>query len=321
MSRWSEYIPLSDYYAREVGVPLREAVQTVGKVIEEGVRTGKLQTFEMVSYLAERNWTELGRPSYRVSTALAEALVETDLDIQAKHIRFPHSVFGIEIPRGFTLLNAQGRRLLGLLVTATRLSPTGDQAGAYVLGIEAPDGEGPWGFTVCQTWEGEEETPATFRVRLDPDDVVGERLKEMTTKRVDDAVTVPESRARLVALALGAALFAVGANSKFVRPIQAGGKRQGRKAHNRPPEPRRWSLGADIVLPRRGKPAGPTEPTEGSGRSLQWAHVRQGHLRLVPTGPRSERTYVLRYIAPTVVRPDLPLAPRATRHLLDQGGQ
>jgi hypothetical protein len=123
----------------------------------------------------------------------------------------------------------------------------------------------------------------------------------------------------MVSLVLGSAMFAVAANSRFVRRVETHGKkRTGRRAGNRPPEPRRWTLGADILLPR-GRAAGGEESDDASDedRSLRFGHIRQGHLRFTPCGPREDRSYVLRYIAPTIVRADLPLAPMATRHAMD----
>lgn len=329
---WTGYTPAFDIYAKQAGIPLPKAIDELGATIQRGVAEGSLLINEAIGHLAERTWNTMGRPSYRVAPALADALADTDLDLDATFIRFPHPVFGIELPASFDLRNRGGHRLEGLLVSAVREETT--QAGR-AIGIDAPDGAGDWRFIVLQTWRDEDGAPVVFTLSLKPGDRVGARIREIEAnadfseayvkRGHDGTITGEDALRRIIALALGSALFAVGANARLVRPVgrppEARKKRQGRRADRRPPEPRRWVLGADISLPGRAdRPAGAgadTDDEDAPGRSLRWSHVRQGHLRLTPTGPRSDRRYVLRYIAPTIVRPDLPLAPRATRHAMD----
>jgi hypothetical protein len=317
MSRWTEYTPSFDYVARKEGIPLPEAIALVGDAVKHGIENGSLAFNEAFSFSCEERWNRLGRPSYRVALPLAEALTRTDLDLKGSFLRFPHAAFALELPSSFVLRNQSGGRLSGLLVSGANdfvLAP-----GARGIRVEAPDGEGTWRFIVMQLWEGEFE-PVSCILTLAPTDSVGEKLRAaLNAKSHDASITDEKTTQQLVALAMGAALFAVGSN-KFVRPVGTGlpSKRRGRRAGNRPPEPRRWTLGADIQLPRGGAVRSATDETSepGEGRELQWAHIRQGHLRLTPSGPREDRSYVLRYIAPTVVRADLPLAPRATRHAM-----
>ncbi len=69
-----------------------------------------------------------------------------------------------------------------------------------------------------------------------------------------------------------------------------------------------FRLGSEIDLPqpmvRYTTEDGPEQPT---GRELQFAHVRSGHLRLQPKGKREDPHYELVFIKPTVIRPDLPI--------------
>jgi hypothetical protein len=55
-----------------------------------------------------------------------------------------------------------------------------------------------------------------------------------------------------------------------------------------------------------------------TGRHLERGHIRSGHLHWYATGPRKPgpgeiNDYVLKWVAPTIVRPDLPLAPVKSR--------
>jgi len=60
-----------------------------------------------------------------------------------------------------------------------------------------------------------------------------------------------------------------------------------------------------------------------SGRHLTTGHIRSGHLHWYRTGSRKaeEGTYTIKWIAPTVVRPDLPLVPVRTRAIKPPSGR
>jgi hypothetical protein len=125
-------------------------------------------------------------------------------------------------------------------------------------------------------------------------------------------------RREVLALVVGAAMFAVSANSGLVKRVEraSGSKNKKRKRKVFAPRPNTWTLGADIQLPGGRSESSPGE-SDGPSGELRFSHIRQGHLRMQRVGPRADPSYVLKYIGPTVVRPDLPLAERATRHRLD----
>lgn len=324
MSRWTQFNTSFDRLARETGISLNEAHASMLEGVRSGLLEQRMTVSDLLAHLLETGWARLGRPSYRVARPLAEALLSTDLDVEAQYIRLPHKVFAVELPVGFDAIrNREGHKLESLLVGATRMPDLGrgpDGIKASGLKIELPDG-GPdrFQFLVIQRWE-QEKVATTFTLSLDRTDTIESRIRCLVNSPGHDpTVTDEEMGRRVIGLALGAALFAVGANSRFVRPVTPGTKRNGRRAHQcRAPEARRWTLGADIQLPRGRSVSSSSEPSDGEGRELKFAHLRQGHLRLTPVGPVADRRYVLKYIAPTVVRPDLPLAPMATRHAMDK---
>jgi len=316
VTAWTSYIPSFEALGRMLAIPMPQAIERIRKVTADGIFQGLISRNEAFAVVAEETWNSLGRPSYRVALPLATALTETRLNIDEKFLYFPHEVFAVDIPSGLDIRNNDGNRLLGLLVgRASRADLRGPRGDGPQLVVTTPRTDGSWNLIILQTWENA-PSPSQCFVTLTPDSTVEERLNvpldgaEQVTPSTDDKTT-----RQMISLAIGAALFAVSANSRFVKPIHRhSSKHSKRKAANRPPEPRRWSLGADIRLPNRPSA---TAATGNTGDGLQWAHLRQGHLRLTPCGPLDSRHYELRYIAPTIVRPDLPMVPAATRHTLE----
>lgn len=67
---------------------------------------------------------------------------------------------------------------------------------------------------------------------------------------------------------------------------------------------RGWKVGSEIDLPR--PLVNRLERRDPTGRELEYGHVRSGHMRMQPCGEGS-RDRKLIFVAPTVVRPDLPI--------------
>jgi len=70
------------------------------------------------------------------------------------------------------------------------------------------------------------------------------------------------------------------------------------------------TLGRAIDLPRP-LAATQTHASGGGTHILHWSHSRSAHARWQPVGPRKDPSYELRFIAPVIVRPDLPARPHA----------
>lgn len=305
---------------------------------------------------AECAWHDDGRPSYQIAGPLSEALQSTDLRLGVRHVRFPHRAFAIEMPQegpGVIREPDSGRRLLAVLVTSVYAGEpdSADRPGSSTvcadqpLEARAPDGERSFRLMVVQSWEDEEdEDPpwmlstmnikhtveeACQRTLMQPFREVGKRPSSKT----EDPTCRPGSQVmeRVLRLVFGAALFAVGANTSFISPVPEDKrhrrKRERQEKRGRAINPgdeltRRWSLGANILLPGGGDATGSTrtDAAERERYALQWSHMRQGHLRMSRCGPRSDWHYTLHYIAPTVVKPELgfPTDYQATRHALSE---
>jgi hypothetical protein len=63
-------------------------------------------------------------------------------------------------------------------------------------------------------------------------------------------------------------------------------------------------VGSEIALPRYERTQDDDE--HGTGKSLEYGHMRSGHMRMQPHGKGNKERKLI-FIPPTVVRPDLPI--------------
>lgn len=307
----------------------------------------------LIQLSAELAWHEDHRPCYQLAPSLSGALQGTSLNMLTEHVRFPHRSFALELPLGTggIMDPGTGKRLLAVLVSAVwagEVLRTSRQEWNVVKGgtpvfAQAPDGKNDFRLCLVQRWEGEDDTDppwflTTFKIGENVGEVASWGIKAPFrdlgpggTPRRTVSYTTPsrETLNRIVRLSIGAALFAVGANSMFLQEVpeerrrrrrRERQERRGRAVNPEDFKERRWALGANIRLPGPGvRLEGETEELR-EARGLRWSHLRQGHLRWVRCGPRSDWHYELRYIAPTVVKPELgfPEGYRARGHTLDQ---
>lgn len=68
-----------------------------------------------------------------------------------------------------------------------------------------------------------------------------------------------------------------------------------------------WCVGSEIALPTPAVDHKYIDGERPATGGLSTSHVRSGHMRIQPMGPRDNRRYEMIFIAPTVVRPDLPM--------------
>lgn len=287
-----------------------------------GTSVGGAARIALTAGLLERHWVDTGRPSYRVSPTLGAALVNTGLKFSVAFLRLPHAVFSVEIPDGVDLFESggDGWRLESILIGAK--NPEGllvRQDGMFSrmasVPWTAPTGEGGVLLSVVMRYKGGGR--GVFAHKFPEGVSIEESLRHVSEIR--SWPTARETHRReVLALVVGAAMFAVSANSGLVKRVEraSGSKNKKRKRKVFAPRPKTWTLGADIQLPG-GRSESSLGESDGPSGELRFSHIRQGHLRMQRVGPRADPSYVLKYIGPTVVRPDLPLAERATRHRLD----
>jgi hypothetical protein len=76
-----------------------------------------------------------------------------------------------------------------------------------------------------------------------------------------------------------------------------------------------FEVGRDIKLPRlpRKYDKKPEKETRGE---LAFGHIVSGHMKMQPHGPRNSLRKLI-FVAPYIVRPDCPLKPKATPHMVE----
>jgi hypothetical protein len=127
------------------------------------------------------------------------------------------------------------------------------------------------------------------------------------------------ARRRVLSLVIATMLIAISHDKRLIKPEQRGLKHKlkAEKARKRGDKSaglgnKGFLVGADIKLPKDLRKA-ISEPAGTEGSRLNYGHVRSGHLRVQPYGKQGEKkSYKVIFIAPMLVRPDLPLKPKLT---------
>lgn len=320
MAKYTPYKTTFDCARRVLGVSKKEAVAAILETIHYGT-AGSCAANELAVLAGETAWDSMGRPSYRIAPHLVQGLMRTSLDIEARYLRFPHSVFSIEIPNSIHIRNNDEERLESLLICSLAPASSEHQTREqFVLDCVPipPNGTDPIRLIFVEFWEdSDKKGVANLTISLEPGHVISERLKTVFTRPGHDSTIVSDTTlSQMVSLGLGAALFAVG-SGRFVKWVGSANKNRQGKRNNKKKSDKIWMLGTDIRLPGTKSKSSDSHPGEPTGRHLKWAHLVQGHLKMQPRGPANDRSYSLIYIAPTVARPDLEFPPQATRHVID----
>lgn len=339
MTRYGEMLTCHDRAARiftgRVPNPREYATEFLQRTIVEDARQSG-DSSPVVHLVAERGYEALKRPSYQVDGKLCAALQETRLDLDPRHLQFPHAAFALELPLegpGVIQDEGSGRCLMAILIASVTRRSRGQAVGYK---CEIPVNESAWNTVIVQRWEEEDALdPAWFLIKQEDGFTVAEAVERACSRPFRETVyseddggvrASQDTLRRMARLAIGASLFAVGANTKFcTRVPEPRAKRKRREKAQKKGQPvslddvevQRWKLGHTINLPRGSQGRGGDGSEEG--RELKFSHLRQGHLRMQRVGSKGEYKYVLRYIKPTIVRPDLgfPEGYRATKHRLD----
>lgn len=100
--------------------------------------------------------------------------------------------------------------------------------------------------------------------------------------------------------AIAAAAFSCTSDTRFKQRVGS----QRKKGKRSSSDPRKEWV---IRLPRIARNSGGSKGDGETSTKLKFAHPRQGHMRWTPLGPKGDKRYELRYVRPTIVRPDLPM--------------
>jgi hypothetical protein len=254
---------------------------------------------------ADMVWYESGCPYYKVWPSIANALCHTEMQIDGEHLRLPHRGFEIRLPK-----------------TDNPLAPA---PAACVAGFERIEGQDDRDWSLLVVFlDGDHKDYESHTWVLDVPVKTGRSLEDsLGDMDVDSLCPNPELARRMLRLAVGVTFFGMDRHELILpdvpRRIIERYQRQ-----NRQPSPEEagdilreareegrngFKVGSEIDLPRPEVRQHDQEDPVAAGREgLTQGHVRRGHLRFQAVGEgRRERR--LTFVAPTVVRPDLPLAP------------
>lgn len=276
---------------------------------------------------AERNWYALGRPTYKIYPGMVEALAETSIDIPAEHFKMPFPAIVLRLPRHYMREHDDAPWLQAILITTCWMRY--DREFAKRHHIDAGR------HLKLQVFSSFEEPPGgspmmnhiRSQMNLAPGMTLQHSLDVMPFQEDPRSEVYWPSRGmtkKLLALSLGTCFIAVGKDKKLIKKEKREGlsvrdrlRRGGRRwdPSKIPNTDLGWGVGSDIKLPKAdsmlpGDPRPDVDPDPD--RQLRYGHVRSGHMRWQPYGPKDDPTYKLIFIAPTVVRNDLPLKPRNT---------
>jgi len=216
--------------------------------------------------LADREYHETRRPTYQIAPALVGALQNTNLAIDSAHLRLPHCVFGIEVPveGPGVFMDQNGHKLSGLMVGAIRrpekmsivdlvnsMDPLVPRLSRPLQPFAPAAETGKWNLIVVQCWEGEERiAPMFFLCTMIPGQAIEESVDKAAyadfqenPESADDGGARPDvhTQRRMIRLAIGSALFAIGANNRFTErvPEPRATKRRRQRAEKKGREPER----------------------------------------------------------------------------------
>jgi hypothetical protein len=258
----------------------------------------------------EQHWHGLGEPYYKVAPSMVEALMCTRVDIDCKFLKFSYPVVSIRLPQNHVRNDANAPWLRGVLCTTYAIPDLEEIKFIYAMDFRGRYGD----HGVC------------FQFTLQP----GKTLEECFYTPAFNPHPPPgddgywptaEFQRRILGLVVGTLFFAIGGKlTERDRPSVSEGLRNKKllkKSKGTIGSARKgYVVGQDILLPKSYRSI--RNPfLAGEGNRLTHGHIRCGHLRWQPHGPRGNpSSYELIFIAPTVVRPDLPLKPKLTDHVV-----
>lgn len=295
--------------------------------------------------LGQGYWNKIGKPYCKVFPGMTRMLAKTNINIDCKHFQLPFGAFAIRFSESHPFVAAEGdppiQAVLMLGEFSGRNTPHGLTSiyeGCQSLLLLLDFGEK---FEDQELKSKGVTATNKYYQYLKMNLVEGKTLEEQldaavkSTKRteIDDlGYTPPLDFQRKVLATCVASCFFVRNEHEIIAPdIPARLKDRWNKAEQLPEKRKKkehqhmdkerkrlghygWALGREIELPRRH-----FERSEDSNEShkrgeLKFQHYRGAHPRWQKVGPRNKPDVKLIFIAPTMVRPDLPLPPAGPRY-------
>lgn len=300
MDAMEYYDTLLEQDAREQIAKLRGKENVIGDAFERSINE------------SERHWIMTGSPYFKVFPRIAAMLATVNLNIQASFCRLPYQYFAVLFPRGEWRPCKDGPSLLSVLMWESDIKGWFDETADRVLSLnlqfdrEAEPGSGL-------------ETSLLFN-QINNNDLLETQVFGDRTQMGSAATSglTPEAFTEaVIRVCLSVCFFGVNRHEliapeiprRYVHVIQEARKRGDQARLDKLSERfrGRWMIGREIELPSPHVTVERDERDEDHEvRELTHSHMRRAHMRMQASGPRDNPTHELIFVAPTLVRPDLP---------------
>ncbi len=303
--------------------------------------------------MAEREWHSLGRPYFKVHGQVAEWLASTQMNFSADHFSVPFDTFSVMLPESYgpagnfiVYASKEMPDSAAQIRLYEKYANTDDPHGrAFCRGVanqikedsasadrlESQYGKGK--LQLCFSWHDLDGGVVHAHIVVYEKTTLEEALALVDECDPGENLGISESlhwehRRPMVRLAIGVAMFAVNkhelvapdVNIEQLRSRFPGGRSRGSQLLAQQAIARElkkcrgWTIGQEINLPRPEYLR--RDDAHGEGASLEFSHVRSGHMRMQPHGPANSLRKLI-FVAPTVVRKDLPMQPHRGFQLRD----
>ncbi len=246
------------------------------------------------------NYQKAGRPYYKVWPQIGAALQAVSLDVPCEAMGMPYAAFVVRFPVGEQVLIVDSRPVGTLMVSVDGLEYDFHKRvpsdAIDTLSVSATSSDGG--------------VDCDFRISI------GRHQGRTIQQCMDDyshwnTHTDQAGVKVMFSVAVSVALFGIDRHELVLPDVRRlrvikrrGAKRQKVLEGGAAEESQGWKLGSELDLPR------PLVRYIGDGdrcrRALREGHIRAGHLRMQVCGKGAKQRKLI-FIAPTVVRPDLPL--------------
>ena len=288
---------------------------------------------------AELNYKKQGSPYYKLWPGITDALLTTKMNFTSALLKSPHEIFEIRFGThkknahtfgtdGSIIVTYKPKKVLVLEAPETlevsKKLPNVD--GLYMDKIEKIRGK-KLSSLVHILYKMPKDDGACSEVcfALFDNSTVESDInfhfstyseESLNLPENENPFLTPEQKTDLFRVVVGVMMFGVH-NHEVVLPdiktpviLGRGKKREALRNQATSKEIQKcngWQVGSEINLPQ-AKIIEPANDQPKAGPRLKFGHIRSGHMRLQPYGPKRQKKKLI-FIAPIVVKPELPVRP------------
>lgn len=291
---------------------------------------------------SEHMWYRFAKPYYKLYPGLLLGLAGISIDIDCGLLKVPFPAFKVHFPENYFRETEGSPCVRGILISGRR---KGDKyfGASDKLPLVFDDDADP-NFLAIDIDCGDEEAHLARDVKIEEPckpyallettegKTISERLEEIRQLKTINAETgyfpSPEFQASLLRIAVGICFFAINSHQVIHRDLPENLRKALERAEQ-DKSPKRlkkiksqidsmgyrhgFTVGREIQIPKFQTQTG-EDASQGSltHRQLKFSHIRTGHMKWQPYGPKLEQRKLI-FVAPTIVRPDLPLGQTSSR--------